>query len=73
MNDVQQVLAKPHPQTNVEHTWQGNTECWSLILDEGLLQVENCIYCAILIDNEGKIYYAITSDNYCHTCEISEE
>ncbi|KAG5314239.1 CNC protein, partial [Acromyrmex insinuator] len=37
MNDVQQPLVKPHPQTN-EHTYQGNTECWSLILDEGLLQ-----------------------------------
>ncbi|KAG5335963.1 CNC protein, partial [Acromyrmex heyeri] len=37
MNDVQQPFVKPHPQTN-EHTYQGNTECWSLILDEGLLQ-----------------------------------
>ncbi|KYM88861.1 Segmentation protein cap'n'collar [Atta colombica] len=37
MNDVQQPLVKSHPQTN-EHTYQGNTECWSLILDEGLLQ-----------------------------------
>ncbi|KAG5324308.1 CNC protein, partial [Pseudoatta argentina] len=37
MNDVQQSFVKPHPQTN-EHTYQGNTECWSLILDEGLLQ-----------------------------------
>jgi hypothetical protein len=39
MNDVQQALVRPHPRTN-EHTWQGNTECWSLILDEGLLQVD---------------------------------
>nr|XP_012221306.1 PREDICTED: segmentation protein cap'n'collar [Linepithema humile] len=37
MNDVEQAFVKPHPQTN-EHTCQGNTECWSLILDEGLLQ-----------------------------------
>lgn len=48
MNDVQQqVFVKPHPQPS-EHTFQGNTECWSLILDEGLLQVDYT-NCAIFI------------------------
>lgn len=41
MNDVEQALVKP--QTN-EHTCQGNTECWSVILDEGLLQVDYANY-----------------------------
>lgn len=62
MNDVQQAFVKPHhPQTN-EHTCQGNTECWSLILDEGLLQVDYT-NCAIPITiSQIKIYDAITDN-----------
>lgn len=54
MNDVEQVLIKPHPQSN-EHTCQGNTECWSLILDEGLLQVDY-VNCAILVRKHDNRY-----------------
>lgn len=60
MNDVQQALVKPHPQTS-EHTCQGNTECWSLVLDEGLLQVDYT-NCATYYDNQIKILNAITAD-----------
>lgn len=61
MNDVQQALVKPHRQTN-EYTWQENTECWSLILDEGLFQVACANRKDIYRDNRVKIHLrAITS------------
>jgi len=61
MNDVQQALVRPHPQTN-EHTWQGNTECWSLIVDEGLFQVDRTNR-AMLNDNDNEVKMRLRDNN----------
>ncbi|PBC31849.1 Segmentation protein cap'n'collar [Apis cerana cerana] len=37
MNDVQQFVVKPHSQS-IEQQYQATSECWNLVVDEGLLQ-----------------------------------
>lgn len=38
MNDVQQFVFKSHQQSIEQY--QVNSECWNLVVDEGLLQVD---------------------------------
>lgn len=39
MNDVQQFIVKPDSQSIEQQQYQATSECWNLIVDEGLLQV----------------------------------
>lgn len=38
MNDVQQFVVKSHSQS-IEQQYQASSECWNLVVDEGLFQV----------------------------------
>lgn len=49
MNDVQQFVVKPHSQS-IEQQYQATSECWNLVVDEGLLQVYT--------------YFSYIKDNY---------
>lgn len=76
MNDVQQFVVKPHSQS-IEQQYQATSECWNLVVDEGLLQVYIYTYTYTYISRTSRIiilYNEIkdVKEKYQFTKELNE-